>query len=1046
MVLFKRKPVQFLTVPDIQDDHVEVWHIPQTGEIFTTYDDYLNRMDFYKQRRFICQISGKSGLTFFEALKSEFAGAAEVEQAFPEALKGPVLRKVQFQTTSRIDALVDHIYDEFKNDYYPGEAVTVSTHAGERLHGVVRDKTRFGSKVLPDGTLTLPYSRYVVSLDERPEEEAIVDDSQIFRDRKVFTKLVLRSFIRKTVTRDAWNGAPWLVKPEVADHYKIDTRVPPHLRYDNKLLERKQLQAQKRHSHSDTNGYTTGTFSPNGPVRLPELKPAPKSHKAKHGHHDAGNGKVKNMFNHPEHGYPMHAPLSGGPFQYPIALRDQLNAPPVFTQPEPPPPPPPPKYPIEDLQLELRDRVRPKLKYLCDDPPVEVEDKATLHNKIHMQSVGPLLETWDTLNVYCEIFKLDSFTFDDFVEAMLVASEDVPCQLFDEIHCAVLKILVSSEADGGKVQIQLPELDDDEEEEEESVQESAQPSPEPEPEPSGRTTRRSLAKMEADRLAAEAAAAEKAMQQAEDLPKHHAEEVLKEFDWIEQLRKRSFKDGGWQLIMVGLLHQLSKKERQKAVCDELLQQLVPRDVEATQETVKQHYDRLDVNYRVQALQIICMLTAETKAIRGYMEDCSETMTSYRKEKIEWQRKRKQYIEELKALNEERKILLPDNLPPSPPLEPVKTADDDVKMDDAEDLAADLSDGAVDTDDDVHAGGRSLRRAQDRAAERKRKLEKEHERKEKAEAAAKIPKQSKQFVKLLKDIQKKEEEIKKCEDEIAVIDNDLREADCPRTRVLGKDRFWNRYYWFERNGMPYGGLPDSSTAEAGYANGCIWVQGPDELEREGYIDMIPEYQNEYKAKFDMTVPERKLREEGPTHVFNARQWGYLSEPEDVDGLIDWLDARGFNELKLRKEIVGYRDKIIKNMEKRKEYLKTPEEAKVETETAAAPPPPSEEPDDSPKRGGKSKRMSTRGARSAPQTATPEPAPPSFRCLAWQNTTALEELGHLHSEQPPPPRKNKSKKGRESAASAAAAAEVVFEPVTTRGKSGKVPGRQGTRYQF
>jgi hypothetical protein len=36
-----------------------------------------------------------------------------------------------------------------------------------------------------------------------------------------------------------------------------------------------------------------------------------------------------------------------------------------------------------------------------------------------------------------------------------------------------------------------------------------------------------------------------------------------------------------------------------------------------------------------------MLTAETRAMRGYMEDCSETMTAYRKEKIEWQRKRKQ---------------------------------------------------------------------------------------------------------------------------------------------------------------------------------------------------------------------------------------------------------------------------------------------------------------------------------------------------------------------------------------------------------------------
>ena len=75
--------------------------------------------------------------------------------------------------------------------------------------------------------------------------------------------------------------------------------------------------------------------------------------------------------------------------------------------------------------------------------------------------------------------------------------------------------------------------------------------------------------------------------------------------------------------------------------------------------------------------------------------------------------------------------------------------------------------------------------------------------------------------MLKDIRQKEDLVRKREEEIAVLDNDIREADCPRTRFLGKDRFWNRYYWFERNGMPYGGLPDSSTAHAEYANGCIW---------------------------------------------------------------------------------------------------------------------------------------------------------------------------------------------------------------------------------
>lgn len=385
------------------------------------------------------------------------------------------------------------------------------------------------------------------------------------------------------------------------------------------------------------------------------------------------------------------------------------------------------------------------------------------------------------------------------------------------------------------------------------------------------------------------------------------------------------------------------------------------------------------------------------------------------------------IEELKGLNDQRKILLPDNLPPSPPLEPAK-ANGDVKMSDVEDLPANTSDEIPDTDDDVRA--RTLRRANDRAAERKRKAEKEQERKEKAEAAAKVPKQSKQFQRVLKDIQKKEDEIAECEREIAVIDNDLREADCPRTRVLGKDRFWNRYYWFERNGMPYGGLPDSSTASAGYANGCIWVQGPDELEREGYIDMLPEYQEEYRAKFDMTVPERKRMEEGETSVFNACQWGYYSEPEDVDRLLDWLDPRGFNELKLRKELVNYRDKIVKNMENRKAYLATPEEKEAEEKGKDK----GEETAQEVVAAAAGTKRSTRGRNAAAVAAGPEQEP-AYRSMKWTNTMAVEEFGHRHLHQPPPARPRKMTKKKEAATAAAVAAVAEPEMMVTRKGKGR-----------
>jgi hypothetical protein len=61
MVLFKRKPVQFLPVPEIDDENQEVWHISQTGEVFLTYEDYLNRLDFYGQVSLITQILARHG-------------------------------------------------------------------------------------------------------------------------------------------------------------------------------------------------------------------------------------------------------------------------------------------------------------------------------------------------------------------------------------------------------------------------------------------------------------------------------------------------------------------------------------------------------------------------------------------------------------------------------------------------------------------------------------------------------------------------------------------------------------------------------------------------------------------------------------------------------------------------------------------------------------------------------------------------------------------------------------------------------------------------
>ena len=105
-------------------------------------------------------------------------------------------------------------------------------------------------------------------------------------------------------------------------------------------------------------------------------------------------------------------------------------------------------------------------------------------------------------------------------------------------------------------------------------------------------------------------------------------------------RKRDFADGRWVVVVVGFLNQLSRNPRLADTCNEILKHLAPLDREPTPETAASQYQSLDVNLRIKILQILCMKSLETKAIRSYMEECSAQMTETRKEKNEVQRSRK----------------------------------------------------------------------------------------------------------------------------------------------------------------------------------------------------------------------------------------------------------------------------------------------------------------------------------------------------------------------------------------------------------------------
>lgn len=542
----------------------------------------------------------------------------------------------------------DCLSQEFKHDFYPGESVII-TLGEDRLSGFIREKTKFPELLRPDGSLERKaFARYFCYLDERQDEEALVDEEHIARERKTFTKQRLRSFLKNSVTREAWTGAPWTVKQKLAEEYRISTVMPDYLTHDFQSRQRKSNNVSSRKGEYE--GPTLDFFGP--PSGLPMLKP--KGGKGKSDFEDMRRRQEqfaeyqRSIASNPDFRIaPQGQPVHFSQFQNgtPNGFRMVHGYQPIAAKGQPKPAPPPlPKYPIEDLEIPpLRDGThRPPLKFLSEDTPTVTRVSEGAGSGVSMISVGLLLETWDTLNVYCEVFQLDSFTFDDYVDALRFTSEDVQCELLVEIHCAVLKKLVNDVNDkNGQVQITLPLQV--ESEAEESVQDSStHPSltPEPEAKPPARSTRSSLVKSEAAQMKDATIGNPLSLAHSKIHRAVEMDQSTRGYNWKMRLRKRDFSDGRWVVIIVGLLNQLSRDLRLADSCNDILRHLAPLDKEAAPEIAIKQYQSLDVNLRIRILQILCMKSLETKAIRQYMEDCSAQMTEHRKEKNEVQRSRK----------------------------------------------------------------------------------------------------------------------------------------------------------------------------------------------------------------------------------------------------------------------------------------------------------------------------------------------------------------------------------------------------------------------
>ena len=84
----------------------------------------MSQVSRYRQRIWQCETSGRSHLTYTEAVESERHAAETLGENFPDALRAAVLRIVHGDSR-RIEQIVDDVYDLVADEFFPNEIVDV---------------------------------------------------------------------------------------------------------------------------------------------------------------------------------------------------------------------------------------------------------------------------------------------------------------------------------------------------------------------------------------------------------------------------------------------------------------------------------------------------------------------------------------------------------------------------------------------------------------------------------------------------------------------------------------------------------------------------------------------------------------------------------------------------------------------------------------------------------------------------------------------------------------------------------------------------------
>eukprot|EP00794_Sanderia_malayensis_P020094 gene20094-22064_t len=260
MPLLRGKPFTVKQTPKNLKGEDKIFFFELTGEVFTDYDEFFERVILCNSLLWTCECTGKNGLTYKEACESE-EQARQHLSAIPDQTKRAVLELVHQTRRSRLADITDEIIDYLKTRFQDGETVELKMKDEWKKCTILKSCSRNGAVRCPtspmspkgaakkatfdDGSAKKTDSNGVVSLDDvdagsrsktldseydiqivntdSPGGSMKVKGKQLRRLRGSLRKDLVKLFLKQTCKRTTSHSDEgyWVVEPEYVTRFAL---------------------------------------------------------------------------------------------------------------------------------------------------------------------------------------------------------------------------------------------------------------------------------------------------------------------------------------------------------------------------------------------------------------------------------------------------------------------------------------------------------------------------------------------------------------------------------------------------------------------------------------------------------------------------------------------------------------------------------------------------------------------------------------------------------------------------------------------------------